>query len=82
MGADSVAKQGWRRCYSIPMRNTVLVCAVGVALATTSVLADTRIEYKTTEGTGRPDRVGHCAGQDPDGRRQDDERHHAIRPPG
>jgi len=36
----------------MPMRNRVLICTLGVALATTSLLADTRIEYKTTEGAG------------------------------
>jgi hypothetical protein len=34
------------------MKNRILVCAFGVILATGSVLADTRIDYKTTEGTG------------------------------
>jgi hypothetical protein len=34
------------------MRNRLLVCAFGVVLATASVLADTRIDFKTTEGTG------------------------------
>lgn len=34
------------------MRNRILVCAFGVVLATGSLLADTRIDFKTTEGTG------------------------------
>ena len=38
--------------YSIRMKHKVLVCAVGVLLATGSLLADTRLDFKTTEGTG------------------------------
>lgn len=34
------------------MRNKSLVCVIGVVLATASVFADTRIDFKTTEGTG------------------------------
>ena len=34
------------------MRNKILVGAIGVVLCAGSVLADTRLEFKTTEGTG------------------------------
>ena len=34
------------------MRNKILVCACGVVLASAAVLADTRVEFKVTEGTG------------------------------
>lgn len=38
--------------YHLRMRHKFLACAFGVLLATGSLLADTRIEFKTTEGTG------------------------------
>jgi hypothetical protein len=36
----------------MPMKHRILVCAIGVLLATGSLLADTRFDFKTTEGTG------------------------------